>query len=108
MAIRDGRRQQNVDLQYPYEGLSETYAYSDQPVGTTRDERNMRSFDPTTGRMRGTQRSGIELMTGDAPANGFSKISSLVSVQREVNPYSWTVLTAAQNEATIGDRRSTL
>jgi len=102
MAIRDGRRQQNVDLKYPYEGLSETFAFSDQPVGTTRDERNMRSFDPTTGRMRGTQRSGIELMTGDAPANGFSKISSLVSVQREVNPYSWSVLATAQNEATIG------
>ena len=108
MAIRDGRRQQNVDLQYPYEGLSETYAYSDQPVGTTRDERNMRSFDPTTGRMRGTQRSGIELMTGDAPANGFSKISSLVSVQREVNPYSWSVLATAQNEATIGFDREHL
>lgn len=91
MAINDGRRQGNLDLTYPFGGVSETFAFSDQPSGTSRDERNMRCFDPGTGRARGTQRTGLDLFTGDSPANGFSKITSLTSVQRQINPLKWEV-----------------
>ena len=84
---------QVVDLTYPFEGLSETFAFSDQPPATSRDERNMRCFDPHTGRMRGTQRAGLALLSGQAAANGFNKIADINTVTREINPYNWSVLT---------------
>lgn len=89
MAINDQRRQRNVDLTYPFGGVSETFAFSDQPAGTSRDERNMRCFDPATGRARGTQRTGLDLYTGDTPASGLSKITSMTAVQRQTNPLVW-------------------
>lgn len=108
MAINDQRRNRPVDLKYPYEGLSETFAFSDQPVGTTRDERNMRCFDPATGRARGTQRAGLDVHSGDTPANGLNKVTSLLSVMREVNPYRWSAEQPVYNEAEIGfDRLNT-
>lgn len=90
MAINDQRKQIKVDLEYPFAGVSESYAYSDQPPNTSRDERNMRPWDPSTGRMRGTQRAGLGLLTGTTPASGASKIADLASVQREVNILDWS------------------
>ncbi|WP_291813839.1 hypothetical protein [Limnobacter sp.] len=84
-------RRQIADVVFPLGGLSETFSFTDQPPSTSRDERNMRSFDPHTGRMRGSQRAGLALHTGSSPANNFDKIADLAYVQREVNPYDWSV-----------------
>lgn len=102
MAINDGRRQNKLDLRYPVKGLSESYGFSDQPVNTSRDERNMRPWDPQTGRMRGTQRAGLGLLTGATPANGAAKISDLASVQREVNILNWAVPATPFTRGTVG------
>lgn len=83
-------RRQSVDLVYPVQGVSENYSYTDQMPMTSRDERNVRSFDIMTGRMRGSQRPGIGTYAGANPANGFNKIDLLARVQRGVNPYKWT------------------
>ena len=86
---RSARPRQYVDIQYPLEGLSETYAFSDQPLNTSRDERNMRSVDPKTGRMRGAQRAGLGIAAGWQPADGYAKIANINYVMREVLPYEW-------------------
>lgn len=86
-------RRQQADITYPFRGLSETFSYSDQPPATSRDERNMRAFDPVTGRMRGAQRAGLGNHTGAAPANDFYKIQDINYVQREITGLDWSVAT---------------
>jgi hypothetical protein len=83
-------RRQMVDLTYPYSGLSETYSYTDQMPQTSRDERNMRSFDIVTGRRRGSQRPGLGLYADKQAINGYYKVDALGQVQRSVNPLTWT------------------
>ena len=46
-------------IPYPFGGVSETYGFSDQEFGTSRDERNMRSFEVEPGRFRGAQSTGL-------------------------------------------------
>jgi len=92
---------EKLDIVYPMAGVSETYAFSDQPPNTSRDERNMRCFDPITGRMRGSQRAGLGIYSGNAPANNFAKISDIAYVQREINPYNWTANTGNLNDGKV-------
>lgn len=95
MSDDDIRKREATDIPYPAEGLSEFASFSLQPALTSRDERNMRSFDVHTGRLRGAQRAGlgpygdgqaISNVDGSVPA----KIDELASVMREVNPYEWS------------------
>ena len=89
-APMQGDRRQLVDIVYPDQGLSENYSYTDQMPQTSRDERNMRSFDIVTGRRRGSQRPGLGLWSSKTPLNGFYKVDLLATVQRGINPYKWT------------------
>jgi len=43
----------------PFGGLNDNEAYGDQPAETTREMINMRTVDPSTGRRRISQRSGL-------------------------------------------------
>ena len=52
------RRRTKFDMPFPMGGLVETFAYENQPRGSTVDCQNMRAYDPSTGRMRGAQRAG--------------------------------------------------
>ncbi|MEQ8770065.1 MAG: hypothetical protein RIB60_06105 [Phycisphaerales bacterium] len=47
----------------PVRGLSDGYAFEDQPPLTTQDAQNCRSIDPKTGRVRLSQRSGTSRYT---------------------------------------------
>jgi hypothetical protein len=47
-----------TDLRFPLSGISEHEAYTAQWDGTCVDARNMRGYDPRTGRARGGQRAG--------------------------------------------------
>ena len=49
----------DMDFPFPQRGLSDDQSFTDQGGETTRDARNMRSVDPTTGRKRGAQRAGL-------------------------------------------------
>ena len=49
-----------VNLPFPFNGLHEYSAFSEQPEGTSVDLQNVVAVDPTTGRRRGAQRPGIE------------------------------------------------
>lgn len=48
-----------IDVRFPFGGFNEDTALSGQREGTTRDTLNMRGIDPSTGRVRGAQRSGL-------------------------------------------------
>jgi hypothetical protein len=85
----DGKSSRKLTpIPYPTGGVSETYAFSDQEIGTSRDEKNMRAFDPHTGRLRGSQRAGLGKY-GDGVALTTEKVGMLASVTREINPYIW-------------------
>ena len=89
-------------IAYPVRGVSETYAYSDQAPETSRDEKNMRSFDPHTGRLRGSQRAGLGKYGNGVAVDGTTdkKIGLIASVTREINPYVWShnTIPQAQND----------
>ena len=68
---------QKGDLPFPIKGLSETYGFSYSEDLTSRDERNMRSIDPVTGRIRGAQRAGLGLYANNAQLDGNKKIKAL-------------------------------
>jgi len=48
-----------LKLNFPFGGLSENFAFDEQPPNTSRDIRNMRGVDPKTGRLRGASRAGV-------------------------------------------------
>ena len=71
------------ELLFPFGGLNDSEAASDQPDGTTVEAVNMRPFDPTNGRRRGAQRSGLKKLarvTAAEQINGSNRIQALVPV----------------------------
>ena len=66
-------------LQYPLQGLSENYGFSLQEELTSRDERNMRSIDPITGRIRGSQRAGLGVFANADTHTTSNKIKMLAA-----------------------------
>ena len=82
--------QRRIDLPFPARGISERFGFSYQEDGTSRDERNMRSQDPRTSRLRGAQRSGLGLYAGGGQANGSEKIKAMAAVSTTLSPITWT------------------
>ena len=77
---------QDIYIPYPARGLSETYGYAFQEELTSRDERNMRTRDPRTGRFRGEQRAGMSMFRdNDGQLNGAEKIRNIAVVPVNAN-----------------------
>ena len=78
--------EKDIYIPYPAKGLSETYGYSYQEELTSRDERNMRTRDPRTGRFRGAQRAGLSMFKdNDDQANGSEKIRDIAVIPVSAN-----------------------
>ena len=92
-----------IKLDYPFGGLSENFAFNEQPPRTSRDVRNMRGIDPASGRLRGASRSGlfrfmedpvavapvkrIEQVVYEAPNQDYTDLGdALVTVWSKANP----------------------
>jgi hypothetical protein len=71
--------QQRTRIHYPIKGISEHFGYSVQEEMTCRDDRNVRSRDPRTGRIRGAQRAGMGLYAGAAQLNGNNRVKALAA-----------------------------
>lgn len=84
----------NKPLQFPFGGLSEDLAFTNQSDDTTPDTRNMRAIDPETGRTRGGQRAGIGKLDGIDTSLGTGKVQDLNSIVTEVNQLTYTNLAA--------------
>ena len=80
-------------LYFPFSGLSDNESFGDQTEGTTRDAVNVRGFDPSTGRMRGGQRSGLTKFTPTQLAS--SPVRDLNSVSFHVPRVTYTPVTGA-------------
>ena len=69
--------QERVRIPYPIKGISENFGFSVQEEMTCRDDRNMRSKDPRTGRLRGAQRAGLGSYAGGNTLNGDTRVLAL-------------------------------
>ena len=82
---------ERINIPFPLGGLSEDYAFSSQPPGTTREALNVRGQDPKTGRTRGAQRPGHTLYLSAAAVTNenIKEIGSVASAD--------SLLTYAEN-----------
>lgn len=70
-------------LKFPLAGISEHGAYTYQEEGTCVDARNVRSYDPQTGRLRGGQRAGHTRYVS-SQVNGSNPVQHLTHVPSSV------------------------
>jgi hypothetical protein len=97
-----------AELVFPFGGLNDAEALTDQPNATTTEAVNVRPFDPVTGRRRGAQRAGLSRFNATALEDG--RVQALVPVSYAENrlKYSllgtptqeWAEVTPAQGTAT--------
>ena len=90
--------QGRFELVFPFGGLNDNEAYSDQPEGTTIEAVNVRPFDPKTGRRRGAQRAGTAEWSTQAATT--SKIQSILSVPFSQERIKYTLQTTPTAEWT--------
>jgi hypothetical protein len=82
-----------VGIEYPSKGISENFGFSVQEEMTCRDERNMRTRDPRTGRLRGAQRAGLGIYQDqDAALDGSNKVRALAQVSSATNALIYSSL----------------
>ena len=81
-----------VPIPYPSKGISENYGFNYQEERTCRDDRNVRTIDPRTGRLRGAQRAGLGVYANATVANGTFKVKAMCAVSN-----AQTQLAYAQN-----------
>lgn len=67
MAQQPQNRDVEIDFVFPLEGIDETRSFTRQKPNTTPDSRNVRSFEATTNRARGSMRPGLKKQSA-APA----------------------------------------
>ena len=78
-----------IAFDYPYGGLSEVFSFSNQEQNTSRDERNMRSIDPVTQRIRGAQRAGLGLHAGGNQLDSSNKIKAIAALSKDKTQLTW-------------------
>ena len=97
-----------AELIFPFGGLNDSEALTDQPEATTTEAVNVRPYDPVTGRRRGAQRPGLKNYNASALVAD-TRVQSLLPVpyaQNRLN-YSelstptqdWAVVTPSQGTA---------
>ena len=89
------------ELLFPFGGLNDSEAASDQPDGTTVEAVNMRPFDPTNGRRRGAQRSGLKKWATVSAAeqiNGTNRLQALIPVKYDQRRITYEMLTTPTKE----------
>jgi len=90
--------QQRTRIQYPIKGISEHFGFSVQEEMTCRDDRNVRSRDPRTGRIRGAQRAGMGLYAGGGQLNGSNRVLALAATSTALSKLNFTADLAGTEE----------
>jgi hypothetical protein len=70
----------DINIPWPEKGISEGRANDEQLPRTTREAINVRSVDPTNGRVRGAQRSGMSLFTSTPLVSSSYKVQDIVKL----------------------------
>ena len=79
-----------AELMFPFGGLNDAEALTDQPNATTTEAVNVRPFDPVTGRRRGAQRAGLSKFSSGALEDG--RVQALVPVSYAENRLKYSLL----------------
>lgn len=79
-----------IDMPFPLEGLDTSLAFSRQRKGTTPSAQNVRAFEPSTDRARGSTRGGLAKQVS-GQVSGTNQIQTLDTV---ITPYLETVIQA--------------
>lgn len=79
------------EILFPFGGLDDSEAKSDQPNGTTTEAVNVRPFDPTTGQRRGAQRSGTKKFS-TAQVSGSERVQSILAVPYDEPRLTYSLL----------------
>jgi len=90
--------QQRTRIHYPIKGISEHFGFSVQEEMTCRDDRNVRSRDPRTGRIRGAQRAGMGLYAGGGQLNGSNRVLALAATSTALSKLNFTADLAGTEE----------
>lgn len=80
-------------IPFPLRGLSDGRAYQDQTPDTTQHTLNMRGRDPVSGRLRGSQRSGLTKVV--SPLIGSDFVQDLIGVPYDIDLSTKTVRESA-------------
>ena len=80
-------------LSFPFAGRADGSAKADQAPFTTKSARNVRGRDPSSGRVRGAQRSG--LIKFNPSAIGASRIKALISTAVDDRKLAYTFSSGA-------------
>lgn len=91
--------EQILPIKWPFGGLSETFSYSDQEQGTAREYQNVRGLDPSTGRLRGGQRSGLSKYLSSA-LKASNKVQDLVSFFQDNRQVEYTAASSGSETET--------
>ena len=90
--------QNRTELLFPFGGLNDSEAASDQPDGTTTEIVNMRPFDPKSGRRRGSQRAGMSKYSTQLVVSGASRVQTLLPVAYDKPRLTYTQLSTPTKE----------
>lgn len=82
------REEPRSPIYFPLGGLSDDFANSRQPPGTTRDAKNVRAIDPRTGRTRGAQRAGMTRHNPNAIGSGKIQHLSTITYDQDIIDYT--------------------
>lgn len=89
-----------IPVKWPFGGLSETLAFSDQEPGTARDYQNVRGLDRATGRLRGGQRSGLSKYVSSFLSASGTKVQDLISFFVDNRQVSYTAIASGSETIT--------
>lgn len=90
--------QQRERINFPLKGISENYGFSVQEEMTCRDNRNMRTRDPRTGRLRGAQRAGLGAYAGGSELNGSNRVLALGATSSALSKLAFTADTTGTKD----------
>ena len=88
-----------AELVFPFGGLNDAEALTDQPDATTTEAVNVRPYDPVTGRRRGAQRPGLKNYNASAIVAD-TRVQSLLPVSYEQNRLNYSMLSTPTQEWT--------
>lgn len=90
--------QKRERINFPLKGISENYGFSVQEEMTCRDNRNMRTRDPRTGRLRGAQRAGLGAYAGGNQLNGSNRVLALGATSSALTKLAFTANTTGTKD----------
>jgi hypothetical protein len=89
-----------LPVESPWGGLSEAFAFSDQPANTAREFQNLRLLDPRTGRARLAQRSGLSKYMSSALKVQGTKVSDLLSFFEDNRQVTYSAIASGSETVT--------